>query len=741
MAGGTQVASLFGVLSLDDSQWNNKLNKADKDAQSFGGRLSSALGRAGDGLTNLGAGITRAVAPLAAIGVVGINTAATFESAMNEISARTGIVGEDLESIRQFSLKMGADTAFSAQQAADAFLQLLSSGSSAEEAMAALPAVLDLAAASGMDLGRSADVVTDIMSQFGLSSRVASDDFINLQREMGVADSVFTAFGQNSEPANQALNAMAERLNVSTEELYAMWNASKKLTPEIQSLVSSFGISQDQWDEYAKFLAGDGGGVSGSIKKLIDQTGIAGSALYEMINPIDQAAMVADVLAKAAGASSAEVGDLAQGFANVGPVANLFQMSVEDTAAALAVLAENGIKGAEGGTALKSMLLNLSQPTDKVTNALSALGVSLYDVRGNVRNIDDIIDDLDESLNKLSVKDQIEYSKILGGSYGIVGLNALRMAGGIDEMQGAMKNAAGASEVADARMKGFAGAFDQLKGSVETLMISALTPFMEKILTPLVGKITDVVNKVTAWAVANPEVTNTIAAIVLGLSILGPVLYATGVAVNGITAAFALMMSPITGVIILIGAMVKAYLDNFGGFRDFIDNKVRPFLEGAFNLIKDVVTNTFGWLQQYVLQPFIDSINWIMDKLNILNKSSGPSLAEQRYGDAWGGKDTGPAGWGSTPGGFGLPGHADGGWTGGGSPNQIAGVVHGQEWVIPTKGGPLLRERGSRGEQAAGMVFGPGSVVIHASDAAGGRRAAEGFDRRLTELRRAKGVA
>jgi hypothetical protein len=70
-----------------------------------------------------------------------VGVAATFEQAMATISARTGVVGDDLERVRQLALQMGADTAFSAQDAADAMLELMASGQSLEEAMQTLPAV------------------------------------------------------------------------------------------------------------------------------------------------------------------------------------------------------------------------------------------------------------------------------------------------------------------------------------------------------------------------------------------------------------------------------------------------------------------------------------------------------------------------------------------------------------------------------------------------------------------------
>ncbi|OQY83901.1 MAG: phage tail tape measure protein, partial [Anaerolineae bacterium UTCFX5] len=239
---------------------------------------------------------------------------------------------------------------------------------------------------------------------------------------------------------------------------------------------------------------------------------------------IEDAAGTADVLVRAAGSSSATVGDLAQGFQNVGPVANMFGMSVEETAAALAVLAENGIKGAEGGTAMKAMLLNLARPTKKTQDALNDLGVSLYDADGNFRDLDSVIDDLDFALDGLPMDEQIYYSEALAGSYGITAFNALRAAGGIDEMQDSMLNATGAGDVAEARMQGFAGALEQLKGSFETLMIQAFTPFMDNFLTPMINKIVPIVNEIGNWIAANPELVSSIGQLVIGGALLAVVM-------------------------------------------------------------------------------------------------------------------------------------------------------------------------------------------------------------------------
>jgi hypothetical protein len=600
---------------------------------------------------------------------------------------------------------------------------------------------------------------------------------------------------------------------------------------------------------------------------------------------VDNAGDVTDTLAKAAGSSSATVADLAQGFSNVGPVANMFGLSVDETAAALATLSENGIKGAEAGTALKSMLLNLSRPTDEVIGALRELGVSLYDSTGNVRGLDDVIDDLDSALSALPAQEQIRLSTKLAGSYGITAFNALRAAGGIDQMQVAMGEAADAETVANARLAGFNGAVEQLTGSMETLSIQVMTPFMQNVLTPMVQRITPVVNELSAWAAANPELVTQIAMLVVavgglgaGLAGLGLVFGGIGTAITGIGAVLGFLMSPIGLIIAGVAALGAAWATNFGGIRDFVEREVMPrlqaffgwlggvwaavepglrgvgewftgtalpnvvsfvqgtvipgmqafidilagiwgvvsgslgalwewfyvdtlpgiirelggpvgtalqtfidilsglweivsgslgslydwfitdglpfisdkvgefvdLLKGIWNTISPFITaiytgmaGVFGNIIELVVQPLINKvkefIDWVAQGLRDLGilqseQLNLPTGADGNSVYSAGGQIGGAASWG----------FSGGGWTGNGARGAVAGVVHGQEWVIPTKGGPVIRENGG-GQRQPEMMFGAGAVVIYANDAVGGARAADGFKRRLEELRRARG--
>jgi len=394
------------VLRLED-QMTSQLNSASGSLKNIGSQMQS-LG------TTMTASIT---APVVAAGAAMFKTFADFESVMVELEARTQSTSAEMEAMQQMAIEMGRDTVFSATEAAEAMLELTSSGSSAAEAMEQLPAVLDLAAAGALDLGTAADGVTDVLAMFQLEATDAAD--------------------------------------------------------------------------------------------------------------------VVDALARAAGSSSATVGDLTDAFGNVGPVAAQFGLTVDETAAALAVFAENGIKGAESGTQLRSMLLNMTRDTASVQAAWDELGVSLFDAQGNMRDLDTVFNEIATAMEDLPMEDQIRLSQDIAGSYGLIGFNALTASGGIGDMANSMASAASASEVADARMNTLQGRWNSFMGSLETLAI-VLGGLGEGPLTDFLLMATNVVNAIATWAQENPKLAQTIMAVVAAIATIGPVLVILGTVVSAI---------------------------------------------------------------------------------------------------------------------------------------------------------------------------------------------------------------
>jgi TP901 family phage tail tape measure protein len=217
----------------------------------------------------------------------------------------------------------------------------------------------------------------------------------------------------------------------------------------------------------------------------------------EMVTEEDRANFVVRAmnnLVQTADASVASVSDLAEAMKNIGPTAASFGFSLEETNNALAVLSTRGIRGAEAGTALKSMMTNLMRPTNQVTGALDELGVSLFDSEGNMKSLRTIIGDLGGSLDGLTEQQRLQYIQTLAGSYGMKSLNTLLAEGveGWDEMALAVGDAATIQEIAAARAATYTGKMEALKGVMETLKIrigEALLP----VLTDLAGKFADFV--------------------------------------------------------------------------------------------------------------------------------------------------------------------------------------------------------------------------------------------------------
>ena len=108
----------------------------------------------------------------------------------------------------------------------------------------------------------------------------------------------------------------------------------------------------------------------------------------------------ADVLAAASSNSNTNVSMLGESFKYVAPVAGSLGYSVEDTAVALGLMANSGIKASQGGTALRTMLTNLAKPTDKIADAMDYLGISLSNSDGSMKSLQELMDDLRESFGQ-----------------------------------------------------------------------------------------------------------------------------------------------------------------------------------------------------------------------------------------------------------------------------------------------------------------------------------------------------
>ena len=167
---GTDLGSIVAHLKLEMNDFNNNLNKAmdeiGKTDDKFRGLKST-----GEALSSVGAGLTAGVtAPVMALGASVVKTQMNFQDAMANVQALSGATGSELKMLEDTAKQMGESTVFSASECADALGYMALAGWDANQSAAGLPGVLNLAAASGMELAQASDLVTDYLTAFGLEA-------------------------------------------------------------------------------------------------------------------------------------------------------------------------------------------------------------------------------------------------------------------------------------------------------------------------------------------------------------------------------------------------------------------------------------------------------------------------------------------------------------------------------------------------------------------------------------------
>ncbi|WP_462385187.1 phage tail tape measure protein [Intestinibacillus massiliensis] len=196
----------------------------------------------------------------------------------------------------------------------------------------------------------------------------------------------------------------------------------------------------------------------------------------------------ADVLAKAASSSNTNVGLMGATFKYVAPVAGALKYSVEDTAVAVGLMANAGIKGEQAGTALRSMLTNLAKPSDQVAQYMDAIGLSMTTANGQVKPLNTLLEEMRQKFSGLTDAEKAEYAAGIAGKEGMSGLLAIINTAPSDfnKLTQEIGNANGAAkEMADTMN-------DNLQGQV-TLMQSNLEGVGIKIYDNLQGPLKDAV--------------------------------------------------------------------------------------------------------------------------------------------------------------------------------------------------------------------------------------------------------
>ena len=188
----------------------------------------------------------------------------------------------------------------------------------------------------------------------------------------------------------------------------------------------------------------------------------------------------ADVLAAASSNANTNVSLMGETFKYVAPVAGALGYSVEDTAVAIGLMANAGIKGSQAGTALRSMLSRLAKPTDDVAAAMDTLGISLTNSDGTMKSFNEITVDLRNSFSKLNQAQKTEMAATLAGQEAMSGLLAIVNASDDDfnKLKKSIDNSSGsAKKMADTMNNNLKGKLTIIGSTLEGIGIKAYDKF------------------------------------------------------------------------------------------------------------------------------------------------------------------------------------------------------------------------------------------------------------------------
>lgn len=503
--------------------------------------VSKKMKTVGDTVSGAGSSLTTSIT-VPAIGLVGAATAVgnEFEAQMSRVQAIAGATGEELKLLTDQALELGAQTSFSATEAAEGMENLASAGFTTNEIVEAMPGLLDLAASSGAELATASEIAASAIRGFGLDA--------------------------------------------------------------------------------------------------------------------SEAGHVADVFAEAAARTNAQTEDMGEAMKYVAPVAKTVGLSIEETAAAIGIMSDAGIKGSQAGTTLRGALVRIVKPTKPVKEAMEDLNVEFYKSDGTMKSLTEIIDDLSKHTKGLTDETKNQALAQIFGTEALSGMLALvnRGADDLEDMTKSFEKADGAAEeMADTMLNNTSGAIEEMNGAIESLAIK-----IQQILAPYIVEAANKIQELVTKFLELPESTQkTILAIAGIVAAIGPVLLIVGKLIGagsaivgafgqisgafaGLSAGTGVLSKVLTaltgpvGIVIgvitaLIGVFTYLYNTNeqfrmkvqevWNGLVELFQSSIMPMIDNLKNLVMSIFTTVSSVLQQLwsFIEPFIsEMLNWILDFWN-----------------------------------------------------------------------------------------------------------------------------
>ncbi len=215
---------------------------------------------------------------------------------------------------------------------------------------------------------------------------------------------------------------------------------------------------------------------------------------------MDELESFSDKLAKTSQKSNTNIAQLGEAILTVGGTAKTLSGGVTELNTMLGLIADNGIKGAEGGTALRNIILSLSAPTDTAAEAMKRLNVSAFDSQGNLRDLSEVFADFNAALAPLTDQQKTQALNEIFNKVDLKAVNALlgTSAERFDELKGYIENCEGAAaEMAKTMDDNLTGDLTIMSSALEGLGIAAFDKF-EDPMRSAVQAVTEDISQLTA---------------------------------------------------------------------------------------------------------------------------------------------------------------------------------------------------------------------------------------------------
>ena len=350
---------------------------------------------------------------------------------------------------------------------------------------------------------KAVDLVTSpVRRVFGLLKSPLVAAGVTISAGAGIADTVktYADFEAAMSEVKAISGATSEEFAQLTEKANQM-GAITKFTASESAEAFKY-MAQAGWDskEMMDGIEGLMALAAASGEDLGTTSDIVTDALTAFGMAAKDSGRFADVMAMAASATNTDVAKMGETFKYVAPVAGSLGYSIEDTAVAIGLMANNGIKASQAGISLRSLLTNLTHPVGQAADAIEELGISVTNADGSVKPLSQTMQELREKFSTLTDAEKAQYSAMLAGQEGMSGLLAIVNASDQDfaDLTEQINNSSGAAQqMSDIMMDNLAGKFELFTGALDSMKMSLgekFKPYLVDALEWLTNKVPDVEN-------------------------------------------------------------------------------------------------------------------------------------------------------------------------------------------------------------------------------------------------------